>query len=269
MKTRLNERRFETSDPREMLDMYLAENVCKRWIQDFVDKNTGVVVPVKRTELIFRRGELIDQNTLAKIRFSMEADGIESVSVSDQCRKAVEYASFRTLYTAQAVVGDKKQRFLLFATSVSQATEILKDYIELSYAAAFELTAVKKEDYNIVLVDPLKHEPTDGDADEEEDGNADEDERSDDRKFYQITVTVTFTDYTTSTATFIVRTVKVDRAMLFIHNYLLEQDAKHENRSATGQDVSVDIESVKPLPINRFIPEEFSDEYINHQKEEE
>lgn len=264
MKTKLNERRFETSDPREMLDMYLAEDVCKQWTEDFVDKDTGEVVTVKRTERIFRRGELIDQGTLAKIRFSMEADGIESVSVSDQCRKAVEYASSRTLYTAQGVVGDKKQRFLLFATSVSQATEILKDYIELSYADAFELTAVKKEDYNIVLTDPLKHAPTDGDGDADE-----EDERSDDRKFYQITVTVTFTDRTTTTATFIVRTVKVDRAMLLIYNYLMELDAKRGDESATGQDVSVDIESVKPLPINRFIPEEFSDEYINHQKEEE
>lgn len=263
MKTRLNERRFETSDPREMLDMYLAEDVCKQWTEDFVDEDTGEVASVKRMERIFRRGEHIDQDTLAKIRFSMEADGIESVSVSDQCRKAAEYASSRTLYTVQAVVGDKKQRFLLFATSVSQATEILKDYIELSYADAFELTAVKREDYNIVLVDPLKHEPTDGD------GDADEDERPDDRKFYQITVTVTFTDHTTSTAAFIVRTVKVDRAMLLIYDYLMELDAKRGDESATGQDVSVDIESVKPLPINRFIPEEFSDEYINHQKEEE
>lgn len=261
MKTRLNERRFETADPREMLGMYLAKDVCKRWTEDFVDEDTGEVVTVKRKERIFLRGELIDQDLLAKIRFSMEADGIESVSVSDQCRKATEYASSRTLYTAQSVVGDKKQRFLLFATSVSQATEILKDYIELSYADAFELTAVKKEDYNIVLVDPLKHEPTDGDADE--------DERSDDRKFYQITVTVTSTDHTTSTAVFIVRTVKVDRAMLLIYDYLMDMDAKRGNESATGQDVSVDIESVKPLPINRFIPEEFSDEYINHQKEEE
>lgn len=269
MKTKLNERRFETSDPREMLDMYLAKDVCKRWTEDFVDEDTGEVVTVKRTERIFLRGEHIDQDLLAKIRFSMEADGIESVSVSDQCRKATEYASSRTLYTAQAVVGDKKQRFLLFATSVSQATEILKDYIELSYAADFELTAVKKEDYNIVLVDPLKHEPTDGEADEKEDGNADEDERSDDRKFYQITVTVTFTDHTTSTTAFIVRTVKVDRAMLLIYEYLMELDAKRGDESATGQDVSVDIEAVKPLPINRFIPEEFSDEYINHQIEEE
>ena len=269
MKTKLNERRFETSDPHEMLGMYLAEDVCKRWTEDFVDEDTGEVASVKRTERIFLRGELIDQDTLAKIRFSMEADGIESVSVSDQCRKATEYALSRTLYTAQGVVGDKKQRFLLFATSVSQATEILKDYIELSYATDFELTAVKKEDYNIVLTDPLKHAPTDGDADEKENGNADEDERSDDRKFYQITVTATFTDRTATTATFIVRTVKVDRAMLLIYNYLMDMDAKRGNESATGQDISVDIESVKPLPINRFIPEEFSDEYINHQKEEE
>lgn len=269
MKTKLNERRFETSDPHEMLGMYLAEDVCKQWTEDFVDKDTGEVASVKRMERIFLRGELIDQDTLAKIRFSMEADGIESVSVSDQYRKAVEYASSRTLYTAQGVVGDKKQRFLLFATSVSQATEILKDYIELSYAADFELTAVKKEGYNIALTDPLKHAPTDGDADEDEDGNADEDERSDDRKFYQITVAVTFTDRTATTAAFIVRTVKVDRAMILIYKYLMDMDAKRGNESATGQDVSVDIESVKPLPITRFIPEEFSDEYINHQKEEE
>lgn len=268
MDTRLNEIRFETSDPHEMLGMYLAKDVRKRWTEDFLDEDTGEVASIERKERLYLRGEHIDQDLLAKIRFSMEADGIETVCVSNQCRKAAEYASFRTLYTAQAVVGDKKQRFLLFATSVSQATEILKDYIELNYASAFELTAVKKEDYQIVLTDPLKHAPADGDADEEEDENTNDDERSDDRKFYQIAVSVTFTDQTKQTGTFIVRTVKVDRAMMLIYNYLLDMDAKRENKSATGQDVSVDIESVKPLPINRFIPEEFSDEYIK-QKEEE
>ncbi|WP_255347654.1 hypothetical protein [Bacteroides sp. 14(A)] len=37
----------------------------------------------------FERGTLIDQDLLAKIRFSMEADGIKEVEVSNQNRFGV------------------------------------------------------------------------------------------------------------------------------------------------------------------------------------
>lgn len=66
--------------------MYLAKRVLKTWEESFIDEDTGETVTIERNEILFDRGTLIDQDTLAKIRFSMEADGIKEVEVSNQNR---------------------------------------------------------------------------------------------------------------------------------------------------------------------------------------
>lgn len=77
IETRKTEIRYVTSDPKKMLNMYLAKRVLKTWEESFIDEDTGETVTIERNEILFDRGTLIDQDTLAKIRFSMEADGIK------------------------------------------------------------------------------------------------------------------------------------------------------------------------------------------------
>mgnify|MGYP000597140856 CR=1 FL=1 len=79
IETRKTEIRYVTSDPKKMLNMYLAKRVLKTWEESFIDEDTGETVTIERNEILFDRGTLIDQDTLAKIRFSMEADGIKEV----------------------------------------------------------------------------------------------------------------------------------------------------------------------------------------------
>lgn len=90
IETRKTEIRYVTSDPKKMLNMYLAKRVLKTWEESFIDEDTGETVTIERNEILFDRGTLIDQDTLAKIRFSMEADGIKEVEVSNQNRLAFE-----------------------------------------------------------------------------------------------------------------------------------------------------------------------------------
>ena len=62
----------------------------------------------------------------------MEADGIKEVEVSNQNRLAFENENkFLYPYLAQAQIGDKKHKFLLYATGLENSCSILKDYIEL------------------------------------------------------------------------------------------------------------------------------------------
>ena len=75
---------YETSKPEEMLGKYLARPVVKKWMEDFVDEETGDIVPVERTEVLFDSGVEITQDVLVKLRFSMEAEGVESVWVTEQ-----------------------------------------------------------------------------------------------------------------------------------------------------------------------------------------
>ena len=47
---------YETRKPEEMLNKYLARPVVKKWMEDFVDEETGGIVSVERTELLFEKG---------------------------------------------------------------------------------------------------------------------------------------------------------------------------------------------------------------------
>ena len=137
----------------------------------------------------------------------MEADGIKEVEVSNQNRLAFENENkFLYPYLAQAQIGDKKHKFLLYATGLENSCSILKDYIELNYMFGFTLTMVKEFDSCVILTDNLKERKID-DATLEElkdtfllnDSVTEEDEEEGDskpneKKFYQIETKITFTE---------------------------------------------------------------------------
>lgn len=269
-----------TSDPREMLNMYLAKRVLKTWKESFIDEDTGETVNIERNEVLFDRGVLIDQDVLAKIRFSMEADGIREVEVSNQKRMAFENENNCLYpYIAQAQIRDKKYKFLLYATGLENAIVILKDYIELNYQSGFTPTMVKEFDSCIILTDNLKERKVDDASIEElkeefllgesaiEDDEDDEESKPDEKKFYQIEAKVTY-DEEQRTQTFVVNTFNVDRAMMLITHWLknkeeeCEKQAKEKGHEFNKREIHAAIESAKPIPVGRFIPKEFSMAYM-------
>ncbi len=266
--------------------MYLAKRVLKTWEESFIDEDTGETVTIERNEILFDRGTLIDQDTLAKIRFSMEADGIKEVEVSNQNRLAFENENkFLYPYLAQAQIGDKKHKFLLYATGLENSCSILKDYIELNYMFGFTLTMVKEFDSCVILTGNLKERKVDDASiaylkeeitteeyldkmDEEDD---EEESKPDEKKFYQIETKITFTDGENEderVQTFVVNTFNVDRAMMLITHYLknkeeeCEKQAKEKGHEFKKREIHTAIESAKPIPVGRFIPKEFSMAYM-------
>lgn len=281
---RKTEQRYVTSDPAKMLNMYLAKDVYKTWNENFIDEATQETITIERNELLFTRGTLIDQDTLAQIRFSMEADGIKEVEVSNQKRMAFENEN-KCLYPyiAQAQINDKKYKFLLYATGLENVIAILKDYIELNYQSGFTLTMAKEFDSCIILTDNLKERKVDSvseaylkdkisseeylDAIDTED--TEEESKPNEKKFYQIETKVTFDDEEERTQTFVVHTFNVDRAMMLISHWLknkeeeYEKQAKENGHEYEKKDIHTSIESAKPIPVGRFIPREFSMAYVD------
>lgn len=283
IETRKTEQRYVTSDPAKMLNMYLAKSVYKTWNEDFIDEDTQEKITIERNELLFTRGTLIDQDTLARIRFSMEADGIKEVEVSNQKRMAFENENKCLFpYIAQAQISDKKYKFLLYATGLENVIAILKDYIELNYQSGFTLTMAKEFDSCIILTDNLKERKVDSvseaylkdeisseeylDAIDTED--TEEETKPNEKKFYQIETKVTFDDEEERTQTFVVHTFNVDRAMMLISHWLknkeeeYEKKAKEKGHEYEKKDIHTSIESAKPIPVGRFIPKEFSMAYV-------
>ena len=279
VETRKTEIRYVTSDPKKMLNMYLAKRVLKTWEESFIDEDTRETLNIERHEILFERGTLIDQDLLAKIRFSMEADGIKEVEVSSQKRLAFENENnYLYPYLAQAQIGDKKYKFLLYATGLENVCLILRDYIELNYQSGFTLTMAKEFDSCVILTDNLKERKVDdatleelrdtfllGDSATEEE--EDEESKPDEKKFYQIETKITF-DEEERIQTFVVNTFNVDRAMMLITHYLknkeeeCEKQAKEKGHEFNKREIHAAIESAKPIPVGRFIPKEFSMAYM-------
>ena len=288
IETRKTEIRYVTSDPKKMLNMYLAKRVLKTWEESFIDEDTGETVTIERNEILFDRGTLIDQDTLAKIRFSMEADDIKEVEVSNQNRLAFENENkFLYPYLAQAQISDKKYKFLLYATGLENACLILKDYIELNYQFGFTLTMIKEFDSCVILTDNLKERKVDDtslaylkneitmaeyvDKMDDETEDSGEESKPNEKKFYQIETKITFTDGDNEderVQTFVVNTFNVDRAMMLITHYLknkedeCEKQAKEKGHGFRKREIHTAIESAKPIPVGRFIPKEFSMAYM-------
>ena len=75
---------IETSDPKVMLEKWLAEPVLRKWTEDFVDESTGELVSVERTEPIITTGTYCSQDIVQLITFHLQAGDIETVKVSER-----------------------------------------------------------------------------------------------------------------------------------------------------------------------------------------
>lgn len=284
VETKMTEERYVTSDPRQMLNKYLAKRVLKTWMEDFIDEDTGTVVSIERNEVLFDRGDLIDQDRLAQIRFYMEAGDVKEVEVSNQKRIAHELENtYLHPYIAQVEIKDKKHKFLFYASNFNTALLILKDYIELNYVFGFTVLMIKEFDTCIILTDTLKEYKVDDAAnaylkdeitmDEyvdkmtEESEEDEKESKPDEKKFYQIESRVTLGEDITTTYMFVVHTFNVDRAMMLITDYLKKkqdekaEEAKKDGREYEKEEIHAMVESAKPIPVGRFIPKEFSMAY--------
>jgi hypothetical protein len=273
METRKNEIRYVTSDPRRMLNRFIAKKVLKTWNEEFIDESTGKPTSIERNEMLFDKGTFIDKDTLSSIQFYMQAGDINEIEVSNQKRIATELKNtYLSPYLAQTQIKDKKIKFLFYASSIDMAMLVLKDYIELNYSNGFTLLMIKEFDSCIILTDTLKEKkiddpsqekPDDKEDDEEEDGE----DKPDDRKFYEIEAKISYGEVSGQMGTFVVDTINVDRAMMIITAYLnklqedKEKEAKEHDREFEKQEIHAMVETSKILPLGRFIPIDFSRAY--------
>jgi hypothetical protein len=270
IQTKFNEIRKVTSDPREMLNKYTVKRVLKTWKEDFTDEDTGEVVTIERNEVLFDRGILIDQDVLVQIKFYMSAGDITEIEVSNQKRRAHQLEStYLHPFTAQAVIHDKKVKFLFHATKVETALILLKDYIELNYSNGFYISKINEFDSCIILTDTLKKAKADIPFDEWDNINPDEidDEDSEDKKFYQIECRINYDDDYSTTQDFVVHSFNVDRCMMLINRYIKDQqDIREKQAIESGNEYKrvefhTMIEAAKTISIGCFIPKEFSEAY--------
>lgn len=281
IKTRKDEIRFKTLEPKKLLNTWTTQKVCRYWMEDFVDQDTNEVVSIKRNEVILSRGTLITQDVLQKISFWIQEGTLtEPIEVSNQKRLAIELISTHLYpWTIQVIFeGNRKHRFICYAPDITTTLEIVKDFVELNFSDNFSILQVKEMDSCIILEDNLTDRHIDLEKaylaeeisfDEYTHAKAlggDEDQNEvEDRKFYQMEVTIIFSDDQKSTKNFIIHTFDTDRALVCISHYIqkLEEKiaAQHEEKGYDPYEIrefKLRIEKAVPMPMNTFIPKEFS-----------
>lgn len=279
--TKKNEVRYITDNPKRMLGKWLPNDILQKWTEDFLDKDTGEVVTIERSQKLFERGTYIDQNVLAQIQFHIQAGTIKEVEVSNQKRIAFERQNTGlSPWTAQAEIGDRKHKFLLYASSITNVIEILNDYIELNYTESFFIVNIKKMDSCIILTDNFSKKKVDidmaylkgeiGTSEYVEHIDSESEEIGDvqQKKFYQLEVKITYDDNVEITQTFIVHTPDTERALMVISQYLKKLEADHKevhekNGWAEYQErgFKLCIEKAAPMPVGAFIPKDFTMAY--------
>lgn len=234
--TRKDEVRFRTSDIRRIVGKFLASNVLKTWNEDFIDESTGEVVTIERNEILFERGSYIDDDLAQQINFSIQAEEIKDVEVSNQRRLAAP--NQRTgLYPfkVSARIGTKRRTFILQAQDAAKAIEVATDYIELNFRNSFDITDIKLMDNVVILNDRLRKSV------EAKEG-ANEEGAEPEKKPYD----------------FIVRTKDVDTAKVVITAWI---NAKVKERTERDGDerkvIDLSILSASPFACNAIVDKAF------------
>lgn len=290
IETRKDEIRYKTLDTSKMLNKYLASQVVKKWTEDFKDEDTGEIVSIERSQVLYDKGTLINADMLQKITFDIQAGEItEPIEVSNQNRDGfeLEHTAIEP-WTAKVCVGEKNIKFLMYASTVDNALEILRDYVELNYTGGFTITEIKEFSRCIILTDTLTSEKMEGEDIDKEylSGNIDfdtyiesrekdksdevesESTRDEGKKFYQLDIFVQFTDTDNTegeyNAQFVVHTFDTDRALLIIKAYLTAREhklAKEYEEKGSKYDTKsfhLIIEKAAPIPIGKYIPKQFT-----------
>lgn len=265
MQTKFEETRIVTSDLKAMHGMYLTNHLLRTWKEDFIDQDTGEVVSIDRTEIILERGTLLDREKLATVNYHMLAGDFTEVEVSSQCRSGVhaqrgEVMSMKVL----ALVGRKKQSYILAAQSVQQAIAIATDYLELSSGGPFELLGIKALKSFVDISNFRLRKLNDDEAEITKDLDDDDtlDGQSIDKHYYEVEAAATIDDLAgirDYELMFLCLTKDVDEAReiisLFYHNLMKDQPQT--------QITQVRILSAKPFKCSGVIAEEFCNAYIN------
>lgn len=256
VETLKNEIRFFTSDLKQMAHKYLAQNLLRSWKEDFIDEDSGEVVSIERNEVIAQRGRYIDQDLLTEINFFLQSKAIESVEVSNQKREAsIVMHTGLVPWSVSAQIGKKKHRFLLYAANIYMALDIAKDFIELNFTDRFYIIQAKEFTSCIFIKSNLKK------------GESATEETSDlEKKFYQIDAKITHGEEEISEYhTFIVHTIDVDTAMIFINDWIANK-LKEEKESNVHVEFKTTIESAIIIPCSRTIERDFSLAYSEEVK---
>ena len=124
---------IETSDPKVMLEKWLAEPVLRKWTEDFVDESTGELVSVERNEPIITTGTYCSQDIVQLITFHLQAGDIETVKVSERppLNKRTDLLTMNYIVSVGSMLPQTEYIYVAGVQTPEEAAKVVTDYCKV------------------------------------------------------------------------------------------------------------------------------------------
>lgn len=125
---------------------FLAQNVYRTYKEDFVDEDSGEILPITRHQIIARRGACLDAITISLFA----ENDISEVEVTEEQRLGIwanVYAKWEVAANVpRTISGSTKcvtEAYLVFTRSGAEAEELIVDELEKSCNGDFKITKIQ------------------------------------------------------------------------------------------------------------------------------
>lgn len=285
--TKANVFYVETKEPKDMMGLYLAEPLYKKWTEDFKDEDTDEIISIERTELLYNEGTYVNQDTQQRINFYyMDGTITEPIKLTNQRRQGF-LASYNgnVPFYAKVYNDGKTRKYLLRASGLRHAIRVVEDYQETRVNGPFFIKDIGRFETATFVEDEVRH-MTGTDLDKAfmegtisfqryceylDDPVSDKHPDKDQRSYWQMEYAIGWKAGkkqivevdSANTRTFIVHSVNTYAAQKAILRTLTSEDhaeRSKEVRKVDGEKIfTLSLQEAKQLPISAIIPTEYTE----------
>lgn len=249
LKTIFHDGQIIATDPAACIGKTLLKPILKTWTEDFIDEDTGEVIPIERNEVLMDAGALLTQDAITQINFFKAEGSCHSILVGEQVRKGVFYKeNCRRTYLYTLNNNDSKVTLYLAAADDEMAVQIGHDFAELVCGGSCWFDSLKRT--NLVFVPLPEYAP-----DEDNEGEPIV------RQFFQVVVSVKFAQQPKPTqARYLTYAKNADEASDTIRAFRKEIRAEVQK----NEDDPIEEEKilkVSPIEVTYIVPDTFFNDY--------
>lgn len=120
-----------TSDPHEMLGKYMTGRILRTWTEDFVDEDTGDLVPIERSEVVMEyKDEPLNRYDISQLTFYLQSGEIKGVDVADIPIHILKRVKPRNVYPFSVTFQSGLDSYVYFvqASTIEDALKISMDF---------------------------------------------------------------------------------------------------------------------------------------------
>lgn len=124
---------IETSDPKVILEKWLAEPVLRKWTEDFLDESTGEIVSAEHTEPIITTGTYCSQDIVQLITFHLQAGDIETVKVSERppLNKRTDLFTMNYIVSVGSALPQTEYIYVAGVMTPEEAAKVVTNYCKV------------------------------------------------------------------------------------------------------------------------------------------